>query len=280
MPDNLSAIRPAVVIPLYKPELSASERLSIERSVDVLASRSLFIVGPDRLRQALDALRRPFGPRLQIRTFPDRYFAGIKGYNALMRSADFYRSFADHSHVLIAQTDALVISDQLDAWCARDWSYIGAPWFVGGSQPRRPLEFFGVGNGGFSLRRLTDFLRVLETPRRIPNFIKSRAGGSAGFPNLVRRIKHERILAYNIEPFFPSSNEDFFWGVLVPAACPFFRVPRPEDAVAFAFEAQPRHLYAMNGNVLPFGCHAWEKFDPAFWEEQLPFLGHSSRAVI
>jgi hypothetical protein len=189
-----------------------------------------------------------------------------------MRSTELYRSFAEYSHLLIAQTDALVISDRLEGWCEQGYSYIGAPWFVGGSYPRRPLQFLGVGNGGFSLRRIDDFLSVLSTPRHIPNFIKSTARGHRGFENLFRRLKHERILAYNFEPFFASSNEDFFWGMLVPAACSFFRVPKPEDAVGFAFDAEPRHLYELNGNRLPFGCHAWERYDRAFWKEQLPFL--------
>lgn len=276
MPDDTRAARPAVAIPVYRTELGATERLSIDRTVDVLAGHPLFVVGPVRLGPYLDDLCRRYGHRLRARTYEDRYFAGIAGYNALMRSAAFYRSFADHSHLLIAQLDALVLSDRLRHWCERDFSYVGAPWFVGGSEPREPLEFMGVGNGGFSLRRIDDFLRVLSTPRRIPNVLKSRTGGRTGLLNLPRVIKHEFCFAYSVEPFFPRCNEDFFWGLLVPAACPFFRVPSPEEAVGFAFEVAPRRLYTMNGNELPFGCHAWERCDRPFWEEQLPFLKASA----
>lgn len=272
MSENPAAPRPAVAIPLYKTVLSAAEQVSLERSVEVLGRHPLFIVGPERLTEALRALCRRFGSRLQLKTFPDRFFAGIKGYNALMLSRDFYRDFPGHSHVLIAQTDALVIADELDAWCAGDYAYVGAPWFVGGSEPRQPLEFYGIGNGGFSLRRLADFERVLATPMRIPNFIKSRSCGSGGIVNAVRRLKHEWLFAYTVRPFFPTSNEDFFWGMLVPAACPSFRVPTFEVAMRFAFEAVPGTLYELNGRRLPFGCHAWERYEPAFWLEHLPFL--------
>jgi hypothetical protein len=272
MPDNTSTSHPAVAIPVYKPELSAAERMSIDRTVDVLAGRPLFLVGPTRLENYLGTACKRYQGRLRYKTFDDRFFAGIKGYNALMRSIDFYQAFSSHSHVLISQTDALVVSDELDFWCSQDFSYIGAPWFVGGSNPRWPLEFLGVGNGGFSLRKVSDFLRVLTTRTRIPNFIKSRAGGKVGLLNLPRRIKHERWFAYNIEPLFPRSNEDQFWGILVPAVHPFFRVPRPEEAIAFAFEVAPRLLYELNGKRLPFGCHAWERCDREFWEEKLPFL--------
>lgn len=272
MPVDPSTTGPAVAIPVYKHELSAAEKISIDRVVEVLNCRNLFLIGPARLESHLAALCTQYRQRLRYKTFNDAFFSGIKGYNALMRSKDFYRSFSDHGYLLVAQTDALVISDRLDFWCERDFSYVGAPWFVGGSEPRLPPEFLGVGNGGFSLRKVSDFLRVLNTPRRIPNFLKSRAGASAGLLNLPRRLKHERWFAYNVEPFFPRSNEDFFWGILVPAVFPFFRVPRPEDAMGFAFDAAPRWLYELNRHELPFGCHAWERYDRQFWEEKLPFL--------
>ena len=272
MGETTSTVRPAVAIPIYKPELSAAERTSIEQVVDVLGKAPLYFIGPARLEALLEALCNRYGPQLQYKTFDDRFFSGIKGYNSLMRSKNFYLAFSKYSHLLISQTDALVLSDQLQMWCERDFSYIGAPWFVGGSAPRQPLEFFGVGNGGFSLRKVTDFLHVLSLPRRIPNFIKSKSGSEVGLRNVPRWLKHEWLLAYNFEPFFPTSNEDFFWGILVPAACPFFRVPRPEEAVGFAFEAAPRLLYELNERKLPFGCHAWERCDRQFWEEMLPFV--------
>lgn len=274
--DHACAPQPAVAIPVHKPELSAAERLSLEHTVELLAGWPLFVIGPDRLGGSLDALCRRHGPRLGCKTYPDRYFASIGGYNALMRAKAFYESFGPYSHLLIAQLDALVLSDELEAWCRRGYSYIGAPWFVGGSEPRLPLEFWGVGNGGFSLRDIADFLRVLNTPRRIPNFIKSRAGGKAGITGLPRRIKHERCFAYNVEPLFPRSNEDHFWGILVPAVYLFFRVAPPEVALGFAFEAAPRLAYGLNGQRLPFGCHAWERYDRAFWTEQLAFLRNAA----
>ena len=272
MPQPTSDVRPAVAIPLYKTELTAAELLSIERSAEVLARWPLYFVGPRRLRAYLESLCQRFAPRFEFKIFDDDFFSGIRGYNRLMCSIGFYRAFDGHSHLLIAQTDALVISDELASWCERDLSYVGAPWFVGGAQPQLPLQFWGVGNGGFSLRRLDDFVRVLEVRRRIPNFVKSHSHGDRGLVNWGRRIKHERLLAYNFEPVFSSSNEDLFWGVLVPAACPFFRVPKPEEAIGFAFEVVPRLLYEMNANRLPFGVHAWERFDRGFWEEKLPWV--------
>jgi hypothetical protein len=275
MPSPPSASRPVVVIPVYRPALSAPEKLSVERAVETLGQHAICFIGPSHLHDHLASLCRHYGRQVQTTVFDDHYFSGIKGYNSLMRARGFYAAFSAYSHILIAQTDTLVLRDDLQAWCDQDYAYIGAPWFVGGSQPRQPLEFMGVGNGGFSLRRIADFLRVLRQPRHIPNFIKSRKGGADGHGSLVRRFKHAWLLAYNFEPLFPTSNEDFFWGILVPAACPFFRVPGLDTASRFAFEVEPRYLHALNGGRLPFGCHAWERYDREFWLQVLPELGHA-----
>jgi hypothetical protein len=273
MSEPPSAPVPVVVIPLYKPELTPAEKWSLDRAVELLGQHAIRLVGPRRLQANLDGLARHYGRQVRAMAFDDRYFDGIKGYNSLMRSSGFYKAFPAYTHILLAQTDTLVLRDELQAWCEQDFAYIGAPWFAGGSQPRRPLEFIGVGNGGFSLRRTADFLRVLQRPRHIPNFIKARKGGPAGRGSLVRRLKHAWLLAYNFEPLFPTSNEDFFWGILVPAACPFFKVPGLQAASHFAFEVEPQYLYAMNGGRLPFGCHAWQRYDRRFWLEVLPELG-------
>jgi hypothetical protein len=60
-------------------------------------------------------------------------------------------------------------------------------------------------------------------------------------------------------------NEDLFWGLFVPAQCSFFRVPQATEALAFAFEAHPDFLYQLNQQTLPFGCHAWQRYQPEFW---------------
>jgi hypothetical protein len=128
-----------------------------------------------------------------------------------------------------------------------------------------------VGNGGFSLRRVEDFIRVLSWPRHIPNVILGEHDNSLSV-RAAQWIKHKWVKAYNFPPLFPDINEDFFWGLLVPRAISFFTVPTPEEASAFAFEREPRFLYELNGSQLPFGCHGWEKYDPEFWRSKISAL--------
>jgi hypothetical protein len=63
-----------------------------------------------------------------------------------------------------------------------------------------------------------------------------------------------------------DSNEDFFWSLYVPYYFPFFRTPGQAQALHFAFETEPARCFELTGHTLPMGCHAWEKYDAAFWQ--------------
>ena len=67
-----------------------------------------------------------------------------------------------------------------------------------------------------------------------------------------------------------SSQEDHFWGLEAPKNLSWFRIPDPATASRFATEINPDQLYEMNGQALPFGCHAWEKYNPVFWRKFIP----------
>ena len=50
---------------------------------------------------------------------------------------------------------------------------------------------------------------------------------------------------------------------------PGFRGATVDEGLRFAFESAPRRCFELTGHKLPFGCHAWERFDRAFWEPYL-----------
>ena len=267
-----SSGRVAVLIPLYKQSLSIAEEYSLANTLRVLGSHDLYIIGPERLKEHFLSTYKKAESDFRIALYPDKFFSSIKGYNKLLMSNFFYKSFSDYEYILILQADALVFSDVLDSWCDRNYSYVGAPWFVGIEQPERPLSFLGVGNGGLSLRKVEDHIRVLSSPRYMPNFLPDNIKQPISI-KLFRWFIHHFIYAYNFYPFFPKRNEDFFWGLFVPRYCGFFTVPSAEDAVSFSFEAEPSYLYKLNQNQLPFGCHAWEKYDVDFWRQVLSERG-------
>ena len=66
-----------------------------------------------------------------------------------------------------------------------------------------------------------------------------------------------------------SVQEDYYWSELIPKAFKDYKVAGIEDAIKFSFEVNPALLYKMNKHQLPFGCHAWEKYDPVFWKDYI-----------
>lgn len=50
------------------------------------------------------------------------------------------------------------------------------------------------------------------------------------------------------------------------------KTPMPLEAAHFAFERSPRYLLRLTGGRLPFGCHAWAKYDfYGFWSRYIPY---------
>ena len=238
----------AVLVPVYKPRPTASERFSIARTMEVLGRHPIWLVAPESLDTA------PYTelfPTLRVARFPDAYFQGIPGYNRLLVSPFFYEKFADYEYVLICQTDVYVFADELDDWTRKGYDYIGAPWIETPPSTKRwsPFNFSRfmtgkVGNGGFSLRKVSSHLR---NARRWSRWVGLISG-----------------------PTRTKIHEDYFWSLLVPRFDRAFRIPSLREALGFAFEYQPSKCYALNEGRLPFGVHAWEKYEPEFWAPFIP----------
>ncbi|HMC84001.1 MAG TPA: DUF5672 family protein, partial [Chitinophagaceae bacterium] len=71
-----------------------------------------------------------------------------------------------------------------------------------------------------------------------------------------------------------QGHEDQFWGLSLSKKFEWFKVPDYKTAAAFAFEMQPHRLYILNNNQLPFGCHAWWKYDLDFWKPHIEKFGY------
>lgn len=235
-----------VVIPVYKTKPDPSEERAIVGINKVLVMYKRVFIAPDTLDMNaytdlcnIDSIR-----------FPAHYFEGLKGYNQLMLSHEFYSAFAEFEYMLIAQPDTWIFSDKLDYWCMQGYDYIGAPWmgdwfriFLNiGLKQSWPMAFYSllsgrlqnaVGNGGLSLRRLNPFLQV-----------------TSEFPDL---------------PEIWKANEDYFWGLFARVDGKRLNIPKYRMAAKFSMELNPKYCMRLNQGELPFGLHAWEKHHPAFW---------------
>jgi Protein of unknown function (DUF5672) len=254
IPSDPRLARTVTVVPIYRAELPADEAWAMERSLPLLAGRRVVFIGP----QSLDARwYRSRYPQVELMRFDDSHFASVKGYNLLLLDPAFYQAFAAHAFMLVLQTDAVLLSDQLDHWAGQPYDYVGAPWPQGieisvqldrhqGGHHRK--VFAKVGNGGFSLRRIQACLNLL-----------------AEFPDGLALFRRS------------GSSEDIFFSVLGSLSTRFV-LPGEMVAAQFAWELLPESYHAMLGQ-LPMGVHAWRKHSPDFWRAQWPEAAHLFEAA-
>ena len=157
-----------------------------------------------------------------------------------MLSCEFYRRFEKYEYILIYQLDAFVFSDQMQYFCKLGYDYIGAPWLHGIFNYVDSSHYlWNVGNGGLSLRKVPSFIRILEERK----------------PLLGDQIK----------------NEDLYYSSIVDEK---FRIAPIDIALQFAFERQVKKCFELNKRQLPFGCHAWERYNLNFWKLYIEQFGY------
>jgi len=270
----------AVVTPVAKLPLSAEEQISLRHLREYLGRFDRYIIGPKSLPKEFSDFA--------LRPFPARYFTDRFGYNRLLLMEKFYRAFAEYEYILIYQLDCLVFARNLDEWCRKDWDYVGAPWLTNIEDPTQ--GFSAVGNGGLSLRRVRSALGVLtskqllEDPKergvktgRRSQLIYERLESAprlkrmivAGKTFLHRCGYHNNVRWLTRKLAEWKHHEDLFWAFEAPKIVTHFRIPAPHEALEFSFELAPRYCFQVNSGRLPFGCHAWSRYDREFWE---PFL--------
>lgn len=259
--DILSKASCVVLVPVHKWPLSPQEQYSLDRTHQLLSQHyTCMLLLPEHLLSvALEVL-----PQWRHQVVANKHLSSIKSYSRMLKASWFYNLFVSFDYMLLCQPDALLISGDLSTWLEKGYSYVGAPWLKNQPKKGEKPEFLGVGNGGFSLRKIADFRRALRGWRYLPN--RHHFAPHILFQPLVW-FKHRLLYAWNRPPLQYHNNEDLFWGLIVPRHCDFFKLPTAEEALAFAFEAAPEACYHHLGQVLPLGCHAWEKNEPDFWRE-------------
>jgi hypothetical protein len=270
-----------VVIPTYKDflALDETELISLKHNLKTLSGAIFVIVGPASINyHGYLELAKRSSIKIQISCFDDQHFLGRSGYNNLLTQSKFYKRFKGYTYIMVCQLDAYVFRDELQLWCEKGFDYIGAPWFEGWIGPSSN-KIIGVGNGGFSLRNIKKSRSVLKRAlqlKTIKQFCKRLDSASFSFfiffvrlLNFYFRVKSFDHLYYLEES--EITNEDVFWSRNMATIFKDYKVAPPELALQFSFETNPSFLYTRNGNRLPFGCHAWEKHEPEFWKQFIPF---------
>lgn len=223
-----------IIIPIYNKNPNPSELVSIGRAMDI------FSQSYDMVYVCGNSLDVSVYPELKVIRFDNSFFKSNKSYSKLLLSEEFYDPFIEYEYMLIAQTDSYVLNTKysLDDFINKGYDYWGAPWSDGPiTKPYtikdiiklimlRKIRKVRVGNGGFSLRRVSTMLSLIEKNR---TYLKL-------------------MWWFNEDLFF--SRECMKMGTVAPV----------EEARSFAGE-QDIEESINNGNI-PYGVHAYEKYYP------------------
>lgn len=254
-------INPAILIPMHKQEPSLEEMTSLVQCQKVLGNYPIYLLHPQGMStKTYEAIF----PTLKTLTAPSKSMASITAYNSLMISPFIFNALASHSHILIHEPDAIVLKNDLHYWCEQNIDYIGAPWFS--SDAIEDLQLKATGNFGLSLIN-TNAVNTFFSNN--PRWFSS----SMIFRELIRGIRG-KVGAFDraLKSIGPSGKVsgahrlyhdhcDIFWSYLAPKVAPDFKVAPPEQSIRFSWETSPKKCLSICKGELPFGIHAWPKYD-------------------
>jgi Protein of unknown function (DUF5672) len=265
----------AIIVPMStRDTLTEEEEISLRQLRHHLGSRDKFLIVPEGSKLDL--------PDFHVMPFPRRFFGSAAAHGRMLNAPDFYQYFSDYEFIFFFHLDSLAFSDQLDEWCAAGIDYIGPPWINCADSPwvDRPR----VGNGGFTLLRMSAAFKVFENRYRtkpmtywLDRFTQNATPGLIALVEKTENLFPLSILSRRLlrewreteDPSSNNRNNDVFWSDMAVRFLPEFRVATLEQGLQFAFETSPSTCFEMNGGVMPFGCHAWGRYDRAFWEPHI-----------
>lgn len=258
--------RVVIVIPTHLPNLTSDDKISLSHLKRYLGKYDMFFVIPNRISS-----KTFISMGYKVKKVDNNFFGTIRRANEMYLNKRFYETFKTYDFMLIYQLDALVFSNKIEKWVNSGYDYIAAPWF-------RPIVGFlshkegyppSGGNGGFSLRNIQKSLKILDivnksATRTSKNSLKRKLW----FLLTLLQGKSHKIWLKAPADNYPF-NEDGFWSLEAPKYDHTYKVAPFKVALQFGFEKFPRKCFELNNRQLPFGCHAWTKYDREFWEKYL-----------
>jgi hypothetical protein len=261
-----------VVIPVHDDCPSFNELISFKQCFEILKNHAIKVMVPKGLN--LDSYLKVV-PNFEVVEIDPIWQSSIFMYNKLKLSSFFYNLFKEFDYLLTYELDAFVFKDEIEYWCQKNYDYIGAPWFSGFSESKTN-EIIGVGNSGFSLRKVSPMRKVIRNIYFDENSC-SLESKKLQIKNIIKKglfyvdvFRKENKTIQNSEHY----NEDWFIANVITKYLKKYTIAPIEEAIQFSFEVNPIYLYHLNNSKLPMGCHAWGKYDFEFWKPQIANFGY------
>jgi hypothetical protein len=258
-----------VLINIYKSELTRNEILSLKKCIKTLYRHEIIFLGPNDIDLSV---YKNLAPEINFHLTDAKCFKGWENYSKFLFSEELYSSFQNYDYILIYQLDCYVFKDELEYWASLDYDYIGAPMFKD-FYNNKTFEIIGSGVGGLSLRNPSKILNILKNWEKnitYSGIIKDKLAFTRSEKiNLIIHKFISSLTGYSfhrpIVSFLNEPVDDIIFGLYLGKELELLNIPTPLIASKFSFEMHPEILYKINNQSLPFGCHAWERFDLKFW---------------
>lgn len=258
-----------ILIPTHRPNLTRGDKISLAHLKKYLSQYDTFFLIPKRISSKVFIANG-----YKVKRVEDKYFGTVSRYSTLLLTKKFYEMFKTYDFMLIYQLDVLVFSRNLNKWAESGYDYVAPPWFksiIGYLSHKKGYPASG-GNGGFSLRNIKKSIKVLGlVNRKVTRSSESPFIRKLWFLLAVLSGKSHKVWLHAPADNYPF-NEDGFWSLEAPKYDPSYKVAPFGDALKFGFERFPKKCFELNKNRLPFGAHAWEKYDKEFWLQNAPIL--------
>lgn len=271
---NITEKDVAIIIPLpNKTSFSEAEKISVQHLITFLGKYDKYFVIAENFKSQHIEL-----DGFQAKRFPDKFFGSILAHNKLLTNKLFYKAFSKYKYILMYHLDSLVFSDKLLYWCEKDFDCIAPPWLKADSPW---LDKSGVGNGGFSLRKVESMIKLYSSKKywhppavmakKSAEKVKSIGWLIYPFAWLTFKIRWFNNINLHLKKYLLQkwSAEDRFIAVHGNHYYPELKIASVDEALKFAFEKNPKESFLLNDEEMPFGCHAYERYDFAFWEPHL-----------
>ena len=262
-----------VLIISHKEVLSELEYKSIQQCMRILLFYEIILI--TKKSNSLEFYKSKFD-KISFYIVDDLFLNSYEAFNQFKLNRSLYLKFIQFEYILFFEPDAWVFKDEILRWCNAGYDYIGAPWFSSMTVCDPNAHMVGGGNGGFSLRNTRKHYMVLRRVAQLRLLNRKKLKLQKLFPynqlilrfNFYFKIAHFWELPYILEEAY--GQEDVFLSYRVASTFSDFNVAPVEEALKFSFEVNPSVLYEKNERQLPFGCHAYQKYQPDFWKQFIP----------
>lgn len=222
--DKNKDTRCVIVLPIYTLFINDFEDASMRQLINICGNKyNIVLLHPSKIEP--NSLREIYNYNFSSVEINNEFFKSQKTYSDMCMKEEFYTLFSEFEYMLIYQLDAWIFVDKIDYFCNMGYDYYGAPHIWTGNNAK-------IGNGGFSLRKISALITACKTDFSSEILLEDRV--------LTEKYKGLKVCPLNI-------------------------------AIEFSWQDNPSKALQLNNSKFPMGAHALFRFK-TFWENYLPIV--------